>query len=107
MHMVKNKAHNFENLIIIIVFLLCLFLPSFDSLFALDPVALSENRNLQKFPSLAAEWSDVRAKPFDALAWRQLAHSVYQYPRAFGVFFNDHFGFRRSLIRIHSHLMLN
>ncbi|MFP6581105.1 MAG: hypothetical protein VCD00_00965, partial [Candidatus Hydrogenedentota bacterium] len=65
------------------VFLLLLgvFLPLLDSMFGLDKTRLTENRALAQKPM----W-----------AWKSSA--IQTYPASFGQWYNDHFGFRNSLI---------
>ena len=66
-----------------IAFLIALWLPSLDSFFGLDHAPIpNENRAPAKFPSIALSVASLRSLPSGLEAY-----------------YNDHFGFRKRLIR--------
>lgn len=69
------------NVLIILLFFACIFAPLADSLFHVDPTKLEENRN-----------------PAPKPRWRWNLGAVERFPKAFESWYNDHFGFRNTLI---------
>lgn len=80
--MPDKKIRLLEEIILITFFIVVLSLPLLGLIFHLDPIPTWENRRLASFPALSASLSDV-------------AH----FPGRFCAYFNDHFGFRSTLIR--------
>jgi len=71
---------------LIAAFFALLFLPLADAVFELDPVPpMDENRTLAEAPGLPTSLDELAA-----------------FPARFEASFNDHFGFRNSLLRLHS-----
>lgn len=99
--------HRFISAALCFCFVLCIFLPFADLAFGLDPsAALSENRQLTVLPSLSAPTLAILQHPTNAGPWTRFFREATAYPAAFTQYFNDHFGFRRLLVRVHSRLVL-
>lgn len=81
-----TRIHGAADAVLIALFLALLFLPLADDLLGLDPAPpLDENRTLAACPRAPSSAQELAAfaAPFEA-------------------YFNDHFGFRNSLLRLHS-----
>jgi len=78
-----DRVNNAMSLLLATVFLILLWLPAFDTLFNLDRVMwVNEKRAPAKFPPIILSVNGLRALPAGLEAY-----------------YNDHFGFRRRLIR--------
>lgn len=76
--------NNLKNIFVIVFFLAALILPLLDMLLGLDPMpSVNENRNLANLPSINRRWE-----------------SINEFPGKYTDYFNDHFGFRQSFIRL-------
>lgn len=79
----NNRIRAAANAALILLFLVLLWIPLFDSAFHLDPSpAPNEKRALAEFPTFSS-------KP---AAWRDYFAGLEKY-------YNDHFGFRKTLLR--------
>ena len=82
----KTRSRILADFILIGIFLLGLWLPLIDNLLHIDPAPdLYENRYLAPYPDPEFSWK-----------------SLNSYPDKFEDYYNDHFGFRKSLIRWHN-----
>jgi len=89
-----------KDLILIFTFVAILFLPLVDSIFSIDPSpALSENRRLFDFPEYDLGLQEVLQHPFEIHAWYKVGQQISLFPLLFTDYFDDHFGFRRLLVR--------
>ncbi|MEI9865252.1 MAG: hypothetical protein WDN00_12020 [Limisphaerales bacterium] len=78
-----NPTSKRWTIILIGVFMLMLWLPTLDTFFHIDrTLARSENRNMATFPQFPSDKSGLPA-----------------YIAGLEVYFNDHFGFRKLLVR--------
>jgi alginate O-acetyltransferase complex protein AlgJ len=78
-----DKMKNCMRLLLTTVFLVLLWLPTLDSLFDLDKAPwFNEKRELAAFPDITLNVKGLRT-----------------FPAGLEAYFNDHFGFRRQLIR--------
>ncbi len=76
------------NRVVSFLFVGMLFLPSVSLLFSeQDDVSLTEKRRLAKLPELNFSYK-----------------SIMNYPKEFGEFFEDHFGFRNHIIALHNYI---
>ncbi len=74
------------NRIVSFLFVGFLLVPSVSLLFSeQDDISLTEKRKLAELPKINSSY-----------------RSVIEYPKNFGVFFEDHFGFRNQIIRLHN-----
>jgi len=88
-------------------FVICICLPLAELALGLDPTpVLNEYRELAPLPSLASPVAAVLQHPTGRGAWSGLFQALAWYPADFTSYFDDHFGFRRLLIRTHSVLVL-
>ncbi|MBM5782708.1 MAG: hypothetical protein FJ368_04720, partial [Pelagibacterales bacterium] len=75
-----------SNIFLIIVFTLILLVPSFDSIFHFSPIKdLFEKRKMAIKPEIPKSFSELKI-----------------YPKQFESFFNDNYGFRKTLISWHN-----
>jgi alginate O-acetyltransferase complex protein AlgJ len=78
------KCHNKSNVVLVVVFCTLVILPVADMLFKLDSFPhLNENRELSPLPVFRLGLAEIAG-----------------FPVAFQAYFNDHFGFRNTLIRL-------
>jgi len=78
-----NRIRASANVALIVLFIALLWIPLFDSVFRFDPSpAPNEKRALAEFPEFS----------FQPAAWRDYLTGLEQY-------YNDHFGFRKTLLR--------
>ncbi len=75
------SSQKVKDIILIILFLAGITFPLGDTIFGLDPTILNENRVLASLPEFKIDMSLLST-----------------YPKDFESFYNDHFGFRRTLI---------
>ena len=88
-------------------FAVCICLPLADLALGLDTsAALKENRVLASLPSLSAPIQAVGRTPTATSAWKKLARAIAAFPASFTQYYNDNFGWRRTLVRAHSQLMV-
>ncbi len=81
----STKQKILLKLILIISFIVIICLPLIDQAFEIDPTILqNENRKLASFPVL-----EFTAK------------NIIKFPRKFEMYYNDNFGFRKTLLRLH------
>lgn len=100
-------GHSFLSAALSLFFVLCICLPVADLVLGLDPSApLSENRQMAARPSLTSSTLAVLQHPTGIGAWLGLLQDATAYPANFTRYFNDHFGFRRLLVRTHSRFVL-
>src|SRR5437867_2439048 len=78
----QTRARRFEQVFLTTCFLAALCVPVGAMLLRIKTARLKENRALTPFPQ-------IPARPYGAV----------NFPRAFGRYFNDRFGFRDTLIR--------
>jgi len=92
--MKSDAAHRLakiENQVILTVFIVILCLPLADNALDLDPLpAVTENRDLARFPQFRWTWS-----------------SLVELPRQFEAYYRDHLGFRNTLIRLNNWVHLH
>lgn len=80
-----------NNYFIIIIFFLILLIPTLDNIFNFSPIKeLFEKRILTEKPALPQNYSELK-----------------KFPKNFDNFYNDNFGFRKTLITINSKMMDN
>ena len=104
-HFIHNRI---RNVLLALMFLGCIYLPMVDHFFQFDATAsLTENRTLNQAPNLILPTVSVMENPADIDAWYELLQTVARYPSNFNRYYNDHFGFRKSLVRMHSHMALS
>ena len=83
------KKIKFKNLFLLLAFISVITLPTLDSIFHFSPVKeLFEKRNPLLVPKIPANLDEIKT-----------------YPQKFEAFFNDNYGFRKTLISWHSALM--
>ena len=83
------KKVKFQNTFLIIVFALILLVPSLDEVWHFSPVKdLFEKRRQVEKPEIPQSFNDLKS-----------------YPKNFEEFFNDNYGFRKTLISWHSKIM--
>jgi hypothetical protein len=75
------SSQKVKDIVLIILFLAGITLPLGDTILGLDPTILNENRVLASLPEFSIDMSLLST-----------------YPKDFEAFYNDHFGFRRTLI---------
>lgn len=103
----RIPVQRFSYLAVCVFFATAICLPLLDQAIGLDPsAALSENRRLTTLPSLHTSAMAVLSKPGEVTAWTGFLEDVAEFPSNFTRYFNDHFGFRRLLVRTHSRLVL-
>lgn len=87
--MKKIKSQNFgQNLFLLIIFALVITIPTLDSIFSFSPVKdLFEKRSPVERPDSPNSWEEVKT-----------------YPKKFEAFFNDNYGFRKTLIFLYNRL---
>jgi alginate O-acetyltransferase complex protein AlgJ len=76
------RTQKLEEMALIVCFLLVIVLPGLGLMMKTDAAPSEENRQLAPFPPLSLEGDDLT-----------------YFPERFNVYFNDHFGFRNTLIR--------
>lgn len=83
------KKFNCQNILLITVFAIILAIPTLDSIFGFSPVKdLFEKRQQLEKPQLPDNFSDFT-----------------KYPRQYEQYYNDNYGFRKTLISLHSKMM--
>lgn len=82
----SQRRRRTSDLCLIVAFFVLLWLPTLDSLFYLDR---APTPNEKRLPNVFPKWSEPEVSPKAYLAGLE-------------AWFNDHFGFRKRLIRLHS-----
>jgi alginate O-acetyltransferase complex protein AlgJ len=99
--------HRFGGAALCLFFVICICLPLAGLVLGLDPTPpLRENRELAAMPNLTLPISAVLQHPTGSGGWSGLFQALTWYPADFTRYFNDHFGFRGLLVRMHSLLVL-
>lgn len=105
--MSKSTCYSFSRVALSLLFVTSICLPFADLVLGLDPTPpLSENRQLTTLPSLRSSVLAVLQQPAKISTWVELLRGILRYPQGFTLYYNDHFGFRRLLVRTHSRLVL-
>lgn len=81
-----SRVQRVTDVALLMLFIVALILPSLDMLFHVGSTrTLAENRRREEPPGLPNDWASLQA-----------------FPRAFDAYWNDSFGFRSTLIRLHT-----